>query len=83
MTFKQEQLSLLVRIIRTQDGRDLLNNVLLPLTNENYQDILASNESNRSELVGKGLQLKELISIFETAEEKLRSFTIVESEDRF
>ena len=83
MTLNQEQLSLLVRIIRTQDGKDFIENVLLPLTNDNYQDILAANKDIRSELVGKGQQLQELVKMFNTAEEKLRSFTIVDSQDRF
>jgi len=82
MTLEREHLSLLFRIIRSQEGRDFINLVLLPLTNENYQDILASNETNRAELIGKGIQLKELITMLETAEQKLSSFSIVEAPDR-
>jgi hypothetical protein len=71
----EEQLRLVARMVRTQDGKDFLNEILLPGVNKNYHQILGSGKEVRDELIGYGNCLKELVDIFENCDIRLNNIT--------
>ena len=71
MTLDREQLILLSRLKKNQDGVDLINEILIPLLSKNHDSILGSAKDGRDELVGYGQCLNDLIKIFVDCENKL------------
>jgi hypothetical protein len=68
-----EQLKLISRIIKTQDGKDLVEEVLKPLLLQNHMDILKEGKQFRDESVGFGNCLLFLIELFNDCDVKLET----------
>lgn len=66
-----EQLKVVSRLIKTQDGKDFLNEVLRKMVVDNYNDILTGGRQSRDELVGFGVCLKEMVVLFENCDIRL------------
>jgi hypothetical protein len=77
----EEQLRLISRITRTQDGKDFLNEILTPMVNKNYNQLLGSGKEVRDELIGYGNCLKELVDIFENCDIRLNNITKTSTEN--
>ena len=72
------QLRIISRLIKTQEGKDFLEEVLIPQYNQNHAQLLNSIKENRDELIGYGICLYELIKVFNTCDEKLAKQSSIE-----
>lgn len=66
-----QQLAVLVRLKKTQEGIDFISEVLEPLMKQNHKDILKSDKSIRDEVVGFGLCLEHLLGLLESCDTSL------------
>jgi hypothetical protein len=73
---KDEQVRLLDRIYRTQEGKDYVEDILKPMSSENYFDLLKSGKEHRDELIGFGNCLMVMINQLENAGKRLEEQTI-------
>ena len=78
----EEQLRLLARMIRTQDGKDFVEEILRPMLFQNHKDLLKDGKQFRDELIGFGNCLQLLVGLFETCDIKLESSKVTEAPDR-
>jgi hypothetical protein len=67
----EEQLRLMSRLIKTQEGRDFVEEILKPMLKDNHQDLLTGNKNIRDEMIGFGNCLLALLTLFETCDIKL------------
>ncbi|CAB4174712.1 hypothetical protein UFOVP1138_43 [uncultured Caudovirales phage] len=67
----EEQLRLISRLSKTQEGKDYLAEVLKPMLLQNHIDILSEDKTHRDELIGFGNCLMQLITLFETCDIRL------------
>jgi hypothetical protein len=66
-----DQLRVISRLAKTQEGKDFLLEVLKPKLLENHADILRGNREFRDEVVGFGNCLQVLVTLFEECDIKL------------
>jgi hypothetical protein len=67
----EEQLRLISRMMKTQDGKDFIAEIIDPMLKQNHLDILGDGRALRDEVVGFGNCLLFLKSIFENCDTKL------------
>lgn len=77
----EQQLRILARLAKSQDGSDFLTQILVPMSEQNYQHILGTSREGRDELVGYGNCLKELIKNFLDYQVKLTTLSNTEGND--
>jgi hypothetical protein len=66
-----DQLKIVSRIAKTQDGKDFLDLILKNGQRANYEQILLDGKQNRDELVGYGNCLRDLVAVFENCDIRL------------
>lgn len=78
----EDQLRLLARIYKTQDGRDLVEEILKPMLISNHMDLLKEGRDHRDETIGFGNCVLFLLQLFQDAEQKLEGAKVTQAPDR-
>ena len=69
----EEQLRLLSRIIKQQEGKDFVEEILKPMLSKNHKDLLQSSRDMRDELIGYGCAIEQLIDLFNTCDQRIET----------
>jgi hypothetical protein len=67
----EEQLRLISRISKTQEGKDFIQEILKPMLSQNHIDLLKEGRASRDEIVGFGNCLLLLVTLFENCDIRL------------
>lgn len=77
----EDQLRLISRLAKTQEGKDFKEEVLKPLLFQNHMDLLNEGRATRDEIVGFGNCLLFIINLFENVDSRLQEQNKTEAPD--
>jgi hypothetical protein len=79
----EDQLRLISRIGKTQEGVDFVNEILKPMLSQNHIDLLREGKEFRDEMIGFGNCLANLVGLFENCDIRLQQQANKKAPDRF
>jgi hypothetical protein len=82
MVFTEERLKVVSRLVKTQEGKDFVDEILKPMQEENYKDFLKTGKQYRDEICGFGNCIFELVELFTNCDTRLQALADTQAPDR-